>query len=68
MMGKILFFITAILFFIFYWKIYGLIFTNLIPWNEITDLFSLLIIFPLLIVFSIISTQKTFKIIRQTKQ
>ncbi|WP_102027820.1 hypothetical protein [Salirhabdus sp. Marseille-P4669] len=63
---KLIYYVFTILFFIVLWKITGEIWEAFVPYHYKTELLALVIVIPLLIVFSFILSSLTFKVIKSS--
>jgi len=66
-LAKIIYFVFTILIFSTLWKFMGALWNAYVPWNVKTDLLTIFVVAPILIVVSFILSSLSFKVIRSSK-
>jgi hypothetical protein len=64
---KILYFVLTLFIFVLLWKVMGISWNTLVPWNLTTDLIGLFVVAPLLIILAFVLSSMSFKVIKDGK-
>ncbi|WP_391122510.1 hypothetical protein [Psychrobacillus sp. L3] len=66
-LANIIYFLFVIFIFCTLWKFMGVLWNAYVPWNVTTDLLTIFVVTPILIVVSFILSSLSFKVIRSSK-
>jgi len=67
-MGKLVYFLLSVVFFVIYFSILRYIYNAVVPFNTLTNVLSIFIVLIVIIPASIFSARKTIKIIRNSEK
>lgn len=66
-LAKVIYFVFTIFIFSTLWKLTGVFWNSYVPWNVKTDLLVIIVVAPILIIFSFILSSLSFTVIRSSK-